>query len=241
VALAVAVVAFAPVAALTWDVEAAALPYAAASAVLELAYFAVLAVAYRRGRMSVVYPVARGSAPVIVLAISLAALGASASLPEAAGVLAVAAGVFLVRGAGRHEAGGRELAFGLAVGACIAGYTLVDNEALAHADPLPYLELVLLPTAAVYLVAIRRSRGAEALRRELHPAAAAIAVAMFGAYALALAALERAAAAPVAAVRETSVVIAVGLAGVVLGEQVTRRHAAGAAVVAAGIAAIALG
>jgi drug/metabolite transporter (DMT)-like permease len=63
---------------------------------------------------------------------------------------------------------------------------------------------------------------------------------MFGAYALALAALARAAAAPVAAVRESSVVIATALAALVLHERVDRRRWAGAVLVAAGVAAIAL-
>lgn len=65
-------------------------------------------------------------------------------------------------------------------------------------------------------------------------------LATFGAYALVLAALERAPAAPVAAVRETSVVIATALAGVVLGERVTRARLAGAVVVVAGVALISI-
>jgi drug/metabolite transporter (DMT)-like permease len=63
---------------------------------------------------------------------------------------------------------------------------------------------------------------------------------MFGAYALALAALARAPAAPVAAVRESSVVIATALAALVLGERVERSRWAGAVLVVAGVAAIAL-
>jgi drug/metabolite transporter (DMT)-like permease len=62
----------------------------------------------------------------------------------------------------------------------------------------------------------------------------------FVAYALVLAALERAPAAPVAAVRETSVVIATGLAAPFLQERVTRWRLAGAALVAGGIALLTL-
>ena len=54
-------------AALTWRVEAAAVPYVVGSAALELAYFALLAGAYRRHELSLVYPVARGLAPVLVM------------------------------------------------------------------------------------------------------------------------------------------------------------------------------
>jgi drug/metabolite transporter (DMT)-like permease len=66
-------------------------------------------------------------------------------------------------------------------------------------------------------------------------------LATFGAFALALFALQRASAASVAAVRETSVVIAVALAAPVLGERVTPERAAGAVLVVAGVAILALG
>ena len=97
VALGIGAVAFAPVAALTWDVRASAVPYIVASSALELAYLAMLATAYQRAPLSVVYPVARGTAPVVVLAISVLALGASLPAGAIAGVLAVGTGVVLVR------------------------------------------------------------------------------------------------------------------------------------------------
>ena len=65
-------------AALTWRVEGAAVPYLVGSAALELAYFALLAAAYRRYELSLVYPVARGLAPVLALAIVVAGGGAYA-------------------------------------------------------------------------------------------------------------------------------------------------------------------
>ena len=73
------VVLFAPVAALTWDVDGAAIPYVLASGALELVYFGLLATAYSRAELTFVYPVARGSAPVIVLVVSVGALGAAVS------------------------------------------------------------------------------------------------------------------------------------------------------------------
>jgi drug/metabolite transporter (DMT)-like permease len=240
VALAAGGLAFAPVAALTWDVGAEALPYAAASVALELAYLALLATAYQRAPLSVVYPVARGAAPVIVLVVGAVALGSSPPLGAAAGVLAVGAGVLLVRGRDGGRDARRGLRLGLVVAACIAGYTLVDNAALEHAAPVPYLELVLAPTALLYLVGAAVLRGPRAIAAEVRPSAIVAGLGMFGAYALALAALARAEAAPVAAVRESSVVMATGLAAVVLGERVDRRRWAGAVLVVAGVAAIAL-
>ena len=240
VALAAGGLAFAPVAALTWDVGAEALPYAVASVALELAYLALLATGYQRAPLSVVYPVARGAAPVIVLVVGAVALGSSPPLGAAAGVVAVGAGVLLVRGRDGGRDARRGLRLGLVVAACIAGYTLVDNAALEHAAPVPYLELVLVPTATLYLAGAAVLRGPRAIAAEVRPAAIVAGLGMFGAYALALAALDRAEAAPVAAVRESSVVMATGLAAVALGERVDRRRWAGAVLVVAGIAAIAL-
>ena len=239
VALLTAAVAFAPVAALTWDVDGAAWPYIAASAALELAYFGLLAAAYERADLSFVYPIARGAAPVLVLAVSVAALGAAVSAGEAAGVLAIAAGVLLVRGVGGGAArGGLVLALGVA--ACIAGYTLVDDEGIRHAAALAYFEAVLLIVAPLYAAAVAVGRGPGALRAAATWRAAAAGVAMFGAYALTLAALELAEAAPVAALRETSVVMATAAAAIVAHEHVPARRLAGAVVVVAGVALIAL-
>jgi drug/metabolite transporter (DMT)-like permease len=233
-------VVFAPAAAFTWRVERRALPYAAASAALELAYFAALAAAYARAELSLVYPLARGLAPVLVLAFAVTALGAGTSAAQIAGVAAVGAGVVLVRGV-RESAGGTGVVLAVVVAACIAAYTLVDKEGLRFAAPLPYLWLVLAPVALVYAGAQARSQGTRALRAELDGPAVVAGLAMFGAYALTLAALRLAPAAAVAAVRESSVVIAAALGAAVLHERVTSARAAGAALVLAGVAAIALG
>lgn len=225
VALVASVVVAAPVAAVTWDVQRAALPYVAGSSALELAYFFALAAAYTRSELSLVYPVARGGAPVLVLLGALA-LGRLPSAPEAAGVVAVAGGVLLVRG----RVG--SVVPGLAIAVLIAAYTTVDNAGIEHADPVAYLELVLVPVALVALVAVPRAR----LRAAFTPGPVVAGIAGFAAYALVLAALDLAPAAPVAAVRETSVVIAVALAAVLLRERVTALRLGGAFVVAAGVA-----
>ena len=238
-ALAAAAVAFAPAAALTWDVEAAAWPYIGASAALHLTYFALLAAAYERADLSFVYPIARGVGPVLVLVVSLLALGAGVSAGEAAGVLAIAAGVLLVRGVG-HAAARRGLVLALGVAACIAAYTLNDDEGVRHATALAYLEAVMLIVAPVYAASVLVARGAGALRAAATARAAAAGVAMFVAYVLALAALETAEAAPVAALRETSVVMATAAAAIFAHEHVPPRRLAGAVVVVAGIAFIAV-
>ena len=238
VVLVFSVLLFAPIAPFAGHVTWGAAPWIAASSGLELAYFALLAAGYRRSEVSLVYPVARGLAPVAVLVIAVAA-GRATSAGQVLGVCAVGLGVFLVRGLAR-KADTRGLLFGVAIACCIAGYTLVDKEGVQHAAPIPYLELVLVGPAVVYLLAMLALRGRDAVRAEIRPANVVLAVAGFGAYALVLAALQLAPAASVAAVRETSVVIATVLAALVLRERVTRVRLAGSVVVVAGIALLAL-
>jgi len=230
---------YAPVAIATWDVDSGAVPFVAASAALELLYLALLAAAYRRADLSLVYPVARGAAPVLVLGAGAAVLGTGVSAAEGAGVVLVAAGIVLVRGLrGASDALGLVLA--LAIAGCIAAYTLVDSRGIRHAAALPYLELVLAPPALLYLAGVCVAKGAGAVRRELGLATFAGAAAAFGAYALALAALRLAPAASVAAVRETGVVIAVVLAAPVLRERVGAARLAGAVLVVAGVALLSI-
>jgi drug/metabolite transporter (DMT)-like permease len=241
IALVAGTVAFAPVAALTWRVDAAAVPYIAASAVLELAYFALLAAAYARADYTFVYPVARGTAPVLVLVISVTALGAAVGAAAAAGVLAVAVGVLLVRGVGTGAPGRQAIVLALGVGGCIAGYTLIDDRGVTHAAAMPYFETVLVASTIPFVAAVAVLRGPGALRAAANRRSVAAGVGMVGAYLLVLEALERAEAAPVAALRETSVLIAAAGAAVAGRERVPPRRLAGAALVVAGIAAIALG
>jgi drug/metabolite transporter (DMT)-like permease len=230
---------FAPAAALTWDVEAAALPYLAGSIVAEFAYVALLAAAYDRAEMSVVYPVARGAAPVMVLAGSVVALGARPGPLQIAGVGLVAAGVVLVRGI-RRPTGSADLLLALAVAATIATYTVIDKRGLEHASPLPYLEIELLGAALLYTAWLAARGAGPELRAAAGPRAVLAGIGMYGGYGLVLAALERAPAAAVAAVRETSVLIGLAIAAVTLGERVTRARVLGSAAIVAGVAAIAV-
>ena len=238
VVLTLSVVAFAPLAALTWRVDADAWPWIAASAALESGYFVLLTLAYRDSEISLVYPIARGSAPVLVLLAGVA-LGRGTSAGQAIGVLAVAAGVVLVRGIG-GEPDARGIALALATGVFIAGYTVVDKEGIQHAAPLPYLELVLIPPALIAVPLVLRRRGAGAVRAAVTLQTAAVSITLFVTYLLILVALKLAPAASVSAVRETSVVFAAGLAAWLLHERVTRWRFAGASLVAVGVALLAL-
>jgi drug/metabolite transporter (DMT)-like permease len=239
VALALSVLLFAPVAALTWDVDTSAIPWIAASALLEIAYFALLTTAYSRSDLSLVYPAARGSAPVLVL-VGAAVVGATIGWIQAAGVVLVGGGIVLVRGlSGDADAAGLLLA--LAIGVSIAGYTLVDKEGVDHAAVIPYFVLVLVPVAGAAL-AWHAVRGRlRRVRAEIGWSSLGASVFAFAAYAFVLGALTRASAPAVAAVRETSVLFAVALGALVLHERVDRSRAIGAVAVVAGVALVALG
>lgn len=234
VALVTAEVVFAIPTWLLWNVHAAVWPFLVASGALQLAYFTLLITAYRVAPLSVVYPVARGTAPVLVLIFGVAVLGHATSLGQALGVCLVAAGILLVRG--MKPTVGRGVAFGLLIACSIAVYTLVDKVGVTHAGALAYLELGMFGPAVVYAATVPRGR----LRAELQPATFVAGIATFGAYCMVLLALQRASAASVAAVRETSVVVTALLASRYLAEPVSRARLAGAALVAGGIALVSL-
>jgi len=236
VALPVSALACAPLAIVFWRLDAAAWPFVAASSGLELAYFALLAAAYRRTELSVVYPLARGLAPVLVLAGVLAFTTASTSATQVLGVVLVAAGILLVRGLSR----GRGAAFGVLIACCIAGYTVVDKHGVAHASPIAYLELITAFTGTAYTAGLAAVRGPRAVAAALGWRSIVAGLGAFAAYGLVLAALRLASAASVAAVRETSVVVAAALAVVVLKERVTPWRLGGAVLVAGGVALLSL-
>jgi uncharacterized membrane protein len=236
VALVTAEVVFAPVAIVVWHVDSRAWPWLLGSGLLQLTYFTLLATAYVRAPLSVVYPIARGGAPVVVLVVSVLALGRTTTARQVAAVALIVLGIVLVRGVRRPDTAG--LLFGVVIACCIGAYTLVDKHGIRYAGPIPYLELsMVLPTVA-YASGVARAKGPAAVRAAVRPPVVLAGIATFAAYAFVLAALSRAPAASVAAVRETSVVVATALAAIVLKERVTRWRFLGACAVVAGIALI---
>jgi drug/metabolite transporter (DMT)-like permease len=118
----------------------------------------------------------------------------------------------------------------------IATYTLVDKVGVTHAGALPYLELSMLVPSLAYAAIYSPER----LRAEVNVSTVVAGVATFGAYCMVLLALQRASAASVAAVRETSVVVGAFLAWRFLKEPVGWGRLGGAALVAGGIALVSL-
>ena len=193
--------------------------------------------------LSFAYPIARGSAPVLVLLISVVALGATVGLAAAAGVLAVTAGVLLVRGDRTRRRRTRPRSRWRSASAPASPATRSSTTtACATPAALPYFELILVASALPYAAAVLAVRGTSALASRHGPPVAAAGVGMVAAYVLVLEALERAEAAPVAALRETSVVMATARRRARWAASASRSpRIAGAVLVVAGVAALALG
>lgn len=224
-----------PFALVWWHADPSVWPWALASTLLEAVYVVALALAYRGGEVSFVYPLTRGLAPVLVLGWSAVVLGHGVSAPEGLDVALVAVGVVAVRGvSAKGDAQGLLLVAVLAV--TIASYTLVDRVGIGRAGALTYFVLTLAGPSIVYLPLV----GLRATRAELGLPVVGAALANLGSFVLGLLALRHGSAAAVLAVRSASVVVATALAARVLSEPVSRLRLAGSIVVFAGIALLAV-
>lgn len=242
VAMAFSVVVAAPLSLLDFRVEAGVWPYLVGSALLETVYVLLLAYAYEKGAMSVVYPVARGSAPVVALLLTVVITASLPSPAIAVGIGVIVAGIIAVRGFG-GDAAPRDVRLGAAIGCLIGAYGVTDAAGLRHAAPLPYLFLVMIVPGLVGLALALRRSGGRAVRASVDRDSLLAGVGTTAAFALSLAAFARVPTSVVPAVqatRETSVVIGVAMAALLLGEPVGRFRAGGAAAVVAGIIVIAL-
>ncbi|PKW14895.1 DMT family transporter [Saccharopolyspora spinosa] len=211
------------------------------SAVVHLAYFLLLQRGYAVGDMSVVYPLARGTGPMLAMLVAVLLLGERPGWLGILGGLLVVAGVFVIGlsdGVPRSGASLAGVGFGLATGALIATYTVWDAHAVTGLalSPLAYdwaNNLARSMLLAPYAVS-RRTRVVEAWkshRREI------LAVALLSplAYILVLFAMQLAPVSLVAPARELSIVLAGLLAWRLLGEPQPTRRLTGAVVVLAGI------
>ncbi|MEJ6001001.1 EamA family transporter [Paucibacter soli] len=229
----------------------------AASAGLHVVYYHCLMHGYAVADLSVVYPVARGSGPLLSSAGALLLLSERLSLLGALGALGVVGGVFLIAGGPAMLGGGRAqpseqrrrvrqgLLWGALTGACIAGYTLVDGYAvkvLAIAPALAYFanNLLRVPLQLPLLAPARRA-ATLAVWRTRWRAALAIALLSPVSYVLVLHAMRMAPVSHVAPARELSMLFAAIAGGSLLGEGDRLLRLLGAGCIALGVAALALG
>lgn len=113
----------------------AAWELAIASAILEGAYFVFLSMAYRRGSLTAVYAVARGTAPLLAVMVGVVILGEHLAAIQIVGIAALLSGIWLVR---RPRPAGSATLPALATGVTIAAYSAIDSVGVHHALPWLY-------------------------------------------------------------------------------------------------------
>lgn len=216
---------------------------ALASAVLHVLYFTALQRGYRAGDLSLVYPLARGSGPVLATVLAVALLGERPGALALAGTALVVGSVFALSGGRAHAWRTPAFAYGLATGLAIAAYTVLDGFAVGHAGAAPLLYLLMADTARAALISpaaalnwARVRSTWRAHRREV------IGVGLLSplAYLLVLSALQIAPVSVVAPLREVSILFAavLGARGLAEGDALRRSLAAAGMVI--GIALLAL-
>jgi drug/metabolite transporter (DMT)-like permease len=221
----------------------ASYPWLAASAVVHILYFALLADAYRWGELSFTYPVMRGGGPVIVALTGALAFGETLPLAQTAGVAMICAGVLAFATARSHDPAALRRALGFALGnaAVVAAYTIIDAQgARASGAPVSYALCFFVANgiAVPAWFALRRGRAvAEYFARRWTRSFAGGACTL-GSYGIALWAMTQAPVALVAALRETSVIFGALLGALLLGERFTRRRLMATGAVLAGLVAL---
>ena len=230
-----------------WRPSPLALGVTMASGAVHIVYFLLLLRGYRVGDLSLVYPGARGTGPLLAFGGALALFGEPLTPAALAGALLIATGV-LVLTAGAPIADRSRLApglrYGLATGALIATYTLWDGWAVkgAHIPPLLFywggeVTRVLLFTPA----AMGQREEIARLWRDERPRVLGIALLSPLSYILILLAMSTGAVSRIAPAREVGILVGAYLGGRVLGEGQRRRRLIAAAAFAAGVIALAVG
>jgi drug/metabolite transporter (DMT)-like permease len=213
---------------------APAWPWVLAGSALHSGYKLALIRAYGHGDLSQIYPLSRGSAPLIVAVAGALFLGETLDWARTAAVAAIAGGIMLMAGRGGLSRTG--LFWALVTAGFTAAYTLADGVGarIAGSASAFILTMIVLDGAIMlaFGLAARGPRGIAAMLPAWRPGVAAGAMSL-GAYWIAIWAFTQAPLAMVAALRETSVLFAMLIAVFVLKERPgARRWAAGALILA---------
>lgn len=218
---------------------------AVVTSVLHIAYGIVLQRGYRVGDLSVVYPVARGTGPLLSVLAAVLVLGERPGPLGLLGAFLVIAGVLVIstgRKAGNPRAVRAGVFYGLLTGIVIAGYTLWDAHSVTGlaVPPVVYFGLGSVLQSVMLLPGALAGR-AEVTRiwREQRREVLVVGLLSPVAYILVLFALTMAPVSLVAPARELSIVVGGLAAWLVLGERDAVRRLAGSVIVLSGIAAIA--
>ena len=216
---------------------------------LHIGYFLLLQKGYQVGDLSVVYPLARGTGPLLASGAGILLLGERAGPVAWAGILLIVTGVFLL--AWEPDGGGRSprqrrlgVVFGVSTGAFIAAYTLWDKHAvdgLSLSPVLYYWGSLLVQTIVLLPVALRRREEIQFAWRARRPEALGVAVLSPVAYLLVLTALVFAPVSRVAPAREIGILFGTLLGGGLLAEGGLGRRLLASSCMVLGIVALAVG
>ena len=227
--------------------------FVALSGITHLAYFKVLLKGYRVSDLTVVYPVARGTGPLVSSVMAVFVMGETLGWQGALGVVCVCGGVFIIAGGpallrAAHDPAQRArvhagLSWGAATGLLIAGYTVLDGYAVKKLLIGPILvdyfgNLVRLPF--MLPTALRDPAGFRDAWRHYTWHAVILALVSPLAYILVLYAIRVAPLSHVAPAREVSMLFAALIGGRLLGEGDRGQRVLGAVLMAAGVALLAL-
>ncbi|MDA1000833.1 MAG: DMT family transporter, partial [bacterium] len=224
-----------------------------ATGLLHAVYFFTLGTAYRTGELSIVYPLARGSAPLFAAVIAALTLGERISAQGGAGIAIIVIGIYLTHltGFGRADwaAPGRRwkekgVRWALVTGLVIALYSVVDKAGVSRIAPEIYIYLMFALTC-LFTAPLALSNGrAKQVCRLLSEKRLLVRVALGGAftmgsYGLVLYAMKMSMVSYVVAAREVSVIIGAAMGVFILREGGRRQKLWGAALIAAGVMLIA--
>jgi len=210
--------------------------YVALSACLQVGYGVFLVAAYRYGELGQVYPIVRGSVPLLVTLGGFLLAGQQLTVLETVGVALVGGGIMGLS-LGRGRAATTSILYALATGAIIAAYATVDAIGVRAAGNVgAYTAWVLLAYGALLPATFVACRGRLAVDPRAPETWKALGGGLFAllAYGVVVAALALGPAGPITAIRETSVVFAAFIGRLFLGETLTPRRVGACAVVALG-------
>lgn len=224
----------------------AAWPWCAASVLIHLVYFAALIESYRAGDMGQVYPIARGSAPLMTAIVTTAVLAERLGLAGWSGIILLVLGVMLLSlrgGRDLTQVDRRAVAFALFTAVTICAYSVVDGVGARRAGSANAYSVALFvgigPVMVMYALA-RRGREAIAAMERNWRLGLAGGTLQLGSYGIAIWAMTVAPIAIVAALRETSVLFGALIAIIFLKEPMRIGRVAAALMIVAGLTLIRL-
>jgi drug/metabolite transporter (DMT)-like permease len=231
----------------SWKLTSVILVVAVGSAVLRLGYFILLQTGYRKSDLSVVYPLARGSAPMFSTLGAITIFREHPTTYAAAGLLLIISGVLVITRLDLKNTDARMkkgILFGIVTGFVIGLYTLWDKEAVSHYLVSPILITFTSNVLGMIVLAPPALRDIQKLKTEVRMFywnILAVAVLSPVSYLLVLEAMKTTPVIYVAPARELSIVFAVFMGKTFMDEKDTRRRFAGSMIILAGIVFLSLG